>query len=111
MKSASNGLMMASTCGLLGAGAPIDLKVSTPMMPMTRSLEQARGFDGHRTSHGVADQDDLLVRHRRKRCGHVLAEARHAPVGAVAVGAAVAGQIDGDQRVLLSLNAGICSRQ
>ena len=40
MKSASNGLMMASTCALLGSGAPIDLKVSTPMMPMTRPLSR-----------------------------------------------------------------------
>ena len=84
-----------------GAGAPIDLKVSTPMMPMTRPLSSARGFDGHRAAHGVADQDDLLVRHRRQRGGHVLAEAGDAPVGAIAVGAAVAGEIHRDQRVFL----------
>ena len=38
MKSASKGLISASTWALPGAGAPIDLKVSTPMMPMTRPL-------------------------------------------------------------------------
>ena len=43
------------------------LNVSTPMMPMTRPLSSARGLDGHRAAHRVADEDDLLVRHGRQR--------------------------------------------
>src|SRR5689334_9534847 len=84
MKSASKGFMIASTCALLGTGAPIVLNVSTPMMPITRLFS--------RRAASIATGPPIEW---PTRISLWLGTA------ASAVGAAVAGEIDRDDRVLL----------
>ena len=65
MKSASKGLTMASTCALRGRRRAHGVEGVDADDADDAVLEQPRRLDGHRATHGMTDQHDLLVRHGR----------------------------------------------